>query len=114
MALVPHECDLLERLKGQPFALLGVDCEDNKEIARGVMAREQMTWPTWFDGAPHTGPVAKRYHIRGYPAVLVLDATGVIRYRGASAGRLDDLVDKLLAEMKPPTPSPGNSNPRPD
>ena len=81
MAQVPHERDLVERLKGQPFALLGVDCEDNKDTARGVMARERMTWPNWFDGAAGTGPIARRYHIRGYPRVFVLDARGVIRIR---------------------------------
>ncbi len=65
MALVPHERELaLNDSKGQPFALLGVDCEDNKDTARAVMARERMTWPNWFDGAPRSGPVAKRYHIR--------------------------------------------------
>ena len=96
MAQVPHERDLVERLKGQPFALLGVDCEENKDTARGVMARERMTWPNWFDGAVGTGPIAKRYHIRGYPTVFVLDAKGVIRARGLSSVGLDDTVDKLL------------------
>ena len=113
MAQVPHERDLVERLKGQPFALLGVDCEDNKDTARGVMARERMTWPNWFDGAVGTGPIARRYHIRGYPRVFLLDASGVIRSRGisiSSAG-LDDAVDKLLAEMKCPTSGQGTSRP---
>jgi thiol-disulfide isomerase/thioredoxin len=111
MAEVPHERDLVERLKGQPFALLGVDCEDNKDTARGVMARERMTWPNWFDGAVGTGPIANRYHIRGYPRVFVLDVKGVIRGRGLSSVGLDDAVDKLLAEMKQPTSPQGTSRP---
>ena len=81
MAQVPHERELVERLKGQPFALLGVDCEANKDTARAVMARERMTWPNWFDGAAGTGPIANRYHIRGYPSIFVLDAKGIIRGR---------------------------------
>ncbi len=103
MAQVPHERDLVERLKGQPFALLGVDCEENKDMARGVMARERMTWPSWFDGDAGTGPIAKRYHIRGYPSVFIIDAKGTIRIRTISSVGLDDAVDKLLAEMKRPT-----------
>ena len=55
MELVPNERDLAERLKGQPFALLGVDCEANKDQARGAMTRERMTWPNWYDGAPARG-----------------------------------------------------------
>jgi thiol-disulfide isomerase/thioredoxin len=101
MALVPHEREMVERLKGEPFALLGVDCEESKDTARTVMARERMSWPSWFDGAPGTGPIAKRYHVRGYPSVFVLDARGNIRARDAS-GNLDGIVDKLLAEMKNP------------
>jgi thiol-disulfide isomerase/thioredoxin len=112
MAQVPHERDLVERLKGQPFALLGVDCEENKDTARGVMARERMTWPNWFDGAVGTGPIAKRYHIRGYPSVFILDARGVIRDRVARD--LDAAVDKLLAEMKQPTSGQGASRPASD
>ena len=79
MARVPHERELVERLKPEPFALLGVDCEPDKDAARRVIARERMTWPNWYDGAPGEGPIAKRYHIRGYPSVFVLDARGVIR-----------------------------------
>jgi thiol-disulfide isomerase/thioredoxin len=111
MAQVPHERGLVERLKGQPFALLGVDCEENKDTARGVMARERMTWPNWFDGDVGTGPIARRYHIRGYPRVFVLDAKGVIRGRTGGSVGLDGTVDKLLAEMKGPTSGQGTSRP---
>ena len=60
MALVPQERELVERLKDQPFALLGVDCEENKDTAREAMARERMTWPSWYDGAAGVGrsPIA--------------------------------------------------------
>ena len=60
MAQVPQERELVERLKGQPFALLGVDCEADKDKARAVMARERMTWPNWYDGPPGEGPIARR------------------------------------------------------
>jgi thiol-disulfide isomerase/thioredoxin len=111
MAEVPRERDLVERLRGQPFALLGVDCEESKDTARGVMARERMTWPSWFDGAAGTGPIARRYHIRAYPTVFVLDARGVIRDRSLSSVGFDDAVDKLLAEMKQPTSGRGTLRP---
>jgi thiol-disulfide isomerase/thioredoxin len=107
MAQVPHERELVERLKGQPFALLGVDCEQDKVTALAVMARERMTWPNWFDGTQGEGPIARRYHIRGYPAVLFIDAKGVIRARNGTF----DQVDKLLEEMK--LPASGHPTSRP-
>jgi thiol-disulfide isomerase/thioredoxin len=109
MAQVPHERELVERLKGQPFALLGVDCEPDKDTARKTMARERMTWPNWYDGAPATGPIAERYHVRGFPSVFVLDAKGVIRSR--SALDLDPTVDELLEELKQPASGRGTSRP---
>ena len=100
MAQVPLERELVARLKGKPFAMLGVDCEADKDTARQVISREQMTWPNWFDGAQGTGPIATRYHVRSYPTVFVLDAKGVIRSRGVAG--VDAIVDKLLGEMKRP------------
>jgi thiol-disulfide isomerase/thioredoxin len=108
MAMVPHERELLDRLKGQPFALLGVDCEPDKDIARGVIASERMTWPSWYDGAPGEGPIARRYHVRGYPSVFVLDAKGIIRSRSVV---LDQTVDKLLDELKRPASGLGPLRP---
>jgi hypothetical protein len=71
--------------------------------ARGVIARERITWPNWFDDNVGTGPIAKRYRIRGYPSVIVLDAKGVIRIRALSSVGLDAAVDMLLTEMKQAT-----------
>jgi thiol-disulfide isomerase/thioredoxin len=111
MALVPHERDLAARLKGKPFALLGVDCEDSRDTARAVMARERMTWPNWFDGAAHTGTIAKRYRVQSFPRIYVVDHRGVIRHQSGIAVGIDDIVDKLLEEMKQPASDHGASRP---
>ena len=92
--------------------MLGVDCEPNKDTARAVMARERMTWPNWYDGAPGEGPIARRYHIRGYPSTFVIDAKGVIRGHGPEG--LDPAVDKLLEEMKTPDSAQKRSTPGAD
>jgi thiol-disulfide isomerase/thioredoxin len=105
MAQVPHERELVARLKGKPFALLGVDCDEDKAAARRAVEREQMTWPSWYDGAPGDGPIVKHYHIRRYPTLFVLDTKGVIRARDARGEGLDQAVDKLLNEMEPTKPS---------
>jgi thiol-disulfide isomerase/thioredoxin len=109
MEQVPHERKLVERLKGQPFALLGVDCLDDKEVACRVMERERMTWPSWYDGAKDAGPISERYHIIGFPSIFVLDAKGIIRAKGARGVPLDRVVDSLLKEMA--TPAVGRGTP---
>jgi thiol-disulfide isomerase/thioredoxin len=100
MAEVPHEREMAERLKGRPFAVLGVDCADDRDTARKVVERERMTWPSWYDGAAGPGPIASRYHIRGFPSFFVLDARGVIRSKGGGSVGVDELVDKLLDEAE--------------
>jgi hypothetical protein len=94
---------LAERMKGKPFALLGVNCDDDRQAAISAIRSERMTWPNWHDGAPGEGPIAKRYHIRGYPSVFVIDAQGIIRQHTPTLGdvlekAIDDLVEKTQSD----------------
>ena len=64
MAQIPHERALAERLRGRPFALLGVNCDLSREEARAAIKRAGIGWPNWFDGDPNEGPIAARWHAR--------------------------------------------------
>jgi hypothetical protein len=59
-----------------------------------------MTWPNWHDGAPGAGPIVKRYHIRAYPTLFVIDAQGIIQHKQIQGSPLDKAVDELLNEAK--------------
>ena len=99
--MYPHERSLVERLKGEPFALLGVNCDPDKEDARQAVARNKLNWRSWWDAAGRE--LAERWQVEGYPRVFVLDHKGVIRFRSEGYVRgpeLDAIVDKLLAEAK--------------
>ncbi len=100
MREIPREKALLERMKGRPFALLGVDADAQAEIARKVMDAQGVTWPNWHDDQPGDGPIAKLYHVRGYPTIYVIDAHGKIRSKGALGNELDQLVEKLVADQE--------------
>jgi thiol-disulfide isomerase/thioredoxin len=99
MAAVPHEREMAEKYKDKPVALLGVDCDPDRAEAIKVMKKEGINWPNWYDGEPGEGPIAKAYHIRGYPTVMVIDAQGKIRLKNGHGKSLEEFVDKLLAEM---------------
>jgi peroxiredoxin len=101
MREVPHERELAARLKDQPFALLGVDCRDDKTAAQKAIESNKMTWPNWYDGESFEGPIVKRYHIRSYPSVFVIDAEGIIRHREVLGPDVDKAVDDLLKETAP-------------
>jgi thiol-disulfide isomerase/thioredoxin len=105
MVQVPHERELVERLKGKPFALLGVDCNEPRSAGFKMAQAQGMTWPSWHDGAEGQGPIATKYHVSSFPTVFVLDAKGIIRAKRVLPGPgLDKLVDSLLDEPEQPAP----------
>jgi RNA polymerase sigma factor (sigma-70 family) len=95
----PHKQRLVDRLVGRPFALVEVNSDDDPEAVRRTMRKEKLTWRCWFDGG-RRGPIAKRWHIQGWPAVYILDAAGVIRYIELHGKALDDAVDRLVREAE--------------
>ncbi len=101
MRMVPHERDLVKRLEGKPFALLGVNNDEgkNREKVKERVKKEQISWRSWWDGGP-TGPIATRWCVEGWPTVYVLDARGVIRYKNLTGDRLDEAVETLLKELE--------------
>jgi hypothetical protein len=113
MAAVPHERELVKRLKDKPFALLGINGDQDRDAAKSAVAKEGITWPSWWDG--RHGPIASQWNIQMWPTLYLLDCQGVIRYKGEylktrqsridKDGKvhwdhyLDDAVDRLLQEM---------------
>jgi hypothetical protein len=98
MAMVPHERSLVKRLEGKPFALLGVNFDDNKDEMKKSEEKNQITWRSWFDG--REGPIGKKWQIKYLPAIYVLDANGVIRYKGVRDKAMDEAVNALLKEAE--------------
>jgi peroxiredoxin len=97
--MYPHERSLVKRMEGKPFALLGIN-SDPKAALRRAMAREKITWRSWWDGGRTGGPIATRWNVSSWPTTYVLDAQGVIRYKGVREQDMDNAVDTLIAEME--------------
>ena len=94
-----HERSLVKRLAGEPFVILGIN-SDPKERLRTAMEENELTWRSFWDGGSTGGPIAKKWNVTGWPTIYILDAEGVIRYKGARGEKMDVAVDTLLAEMK--------------
>ena len=97
MAMIPHERELVKRLEGKPFVLLGVNGDDDRAKAAEVMTKEAMTWPSFWNGGK-LGGIVDKLGVRAWPTVYVLDAEGVIRYKNVRGESLDEAVDRLVAE----------------
>ncbi len=89
---------LVERHKGEPFAVLGVNNDADKAAPRLARAAGEIAWRCWSDGVG--GPILSAWNIQGTPTIYVLDADGVIRLRDIRPEALDEAVDSLLAGRK--------------
>ena len=98
--MYPHERSLVKRLEKDPFVLVGVNSDESPEKFAAAAAREEITWPCFFDGGGTDGPIATGWGVRGWPTIFVIDAGGVIRHRNVRGEAMDRAVDELLAEMK--------------
>jgi hypothetical protein len=97
--MYPHERSLVERYRGRPFVFLGINSDEDRQTLKAVMAREGLSWRCWCDGSTD-GPIGQRYRIKGWPAIYVLDADGVIRHVQLRGQALDAAVDKLVLEAE--------------
>lgn len=98
--MYPHERSLVQRLADQPFALLGINSDSDRQKLKEVMAKENITWRSWWDGGTTHGPIATEWNVTGWPTLYVLDKKGVIRFKNLRDQALSDAVDKLLAEAE--------------
>jgi hypothetical protein len=97
--MYPHERSLVQRLRGMPFALLGINSDKDLEQLRTTMAKEQITWRSWWDGGGTSGPISTLYRVPHWPNIYVLDHRGVIRYKETRGEDMDKAVDTLLEEL---------------
>ena len=121
--MLPHEKELVQLLKGKPFALLGINSDLPPDLDKSLVTFEQrleivrkyvkdevldkngITWRQAIDCGT-SGPLATQWNIQGWPTIFVIDAEGVIRYRDVRDQAMTKAVDTLLAEIdtkaKPP------------
>jgi thiol-disulfide isomerase/thioredoxin len=97
-AMIPHEREMVERLKDKPFALISVSADEKKEKLQQFLEKESMPWVHWWNGAK--GGFIKEWNVQFYPTIYVFDAKGVIRYKNVRGKQLEEAVDKLLEEAK--------------
>jgi thiol-disulfide isomerase/thioredoxin len=101
MAMVPHERMMVERLKDKPFAFLGVNMDDDTKAQKKAELANQMSWPSIFDG--RAGKISSEWNIHSLPALFVIDAQGIIRYKHVRGEALDKAVNELVAEQSAAT-----------
>jgi AhpC/TSA family len=101
--MYPHERSLVKRLQDKPFALIGVNSDKDRAELKKAMEKEKITWRSFWNGGGTPGRISRRWEVRGWPTLFLLDAKGVIRHKhvGSPGDKvLDEELDKLIAEVE--------------
>lgn len=98
--MIPHERSLVEKFKARPFAIIGVNSDDNLDRAKPEIAKAGVTWRSFWNGprGPQ-GPIARAWGVTSWPTIIVLDAQGRVRFRNLRGDALEHAIDTLLAEI---------------
>ncbi|MBM4060235.1 MAG: redoxin domain-containing protein [Planctomycetes bacterium] len=95
--MYPHERSLVEEMQQKPFAIVGVNSDEDLAKLRPRLAAEKITWRSFWNGPEGTkGPIAAAWHVTGWPTVYVIDHEGVIRHKGH--GSPPTAMDRVLRE----------------
>ena len=98
-AMIPHERDLVKKLKDKPFVLVSVSADEKKEtLEKFLKEKNEMPWTHWFNG--DSGGIISDLGVTYYPTIYVIDHKGVIRYKDVREEDMDKAVEKLLKEME--------------
>jgi thiol-disulfide isomerase/thioredoxin len=97
-AMIPHEREMVERLKDKPFVLVSISVDQEKETLQNFLDKEPMPWSHWWNGSE--GGIIEDWNVEAYPTIIVLDAKGVIRYKNLRGEELEEAVNQLLDELE--------------
>ena len=98
--MYPYERELVRMMSGLPFALLGINSDRDLEVARASVKNEKLPWRNFWNGPEGTaGPIAKLYNVSEWPTVYLIDADGIIRFKGVLGNDIEKGIEVLMSEI---------------
>jgi thiol-disulfide isomerase/thioredoxin len=79
MKLVPHNRRLVETYSGRPFALIGVNADEDEADLSANLKRHKVNWRSFKNTAGDGPPIAEQWNVDGFPSLYLIDHKGVIR-----------------------------------
>jgi thiol-disulfide isomerase/thioredoxin len=92
MKLIPHELELVKSFQGQPFDIVGVNCDTDFPKARAAVVQTKMTWRSFRDQIDDKLTITRQWKVVGYPCLYLIDHHGTIRKRWIGNPPTDELI----------------------
>ncbi len=97
--MIPHEREMVERLKDKPFTLLGINSDGSRSVLKKILKEQKITWPNICGGSPGKNKIAKAWNVHAWPTIYVIDHEGIIRHRDLRGDKLEAAVEALLKKV---------------
>ena len=104
--MYPSERSLVKKLANEPFALIGVNSDSDRDVLKKVIEKENITWRSFWNGGSKQGPISSAWKISGWPTVYVIDAEGVVRYKTVGSNEagtmqaIQECLDRMNAKSR--------------
>ena len=96
--MIPHEREMVEKLKEKPFTLVSISADEEKETLTKFLAKEKMPWTHWWNG--QSGGILEDWDVQYFPTIYVIDTKGIIRHKDLRGEALEKAVHALLTEAE--------------
>ncbi|HEX3655561.1 MAG TPA: thioredoxin-like domain-containing protein [Pirellulales bacterium] len=107
MELVPRERELVEQYQSRPFALVGVNADNDREELKPLLKEHRITWRSFWCGEKGSfGEIPVTWNVQGWPTAYLIDSAGVIRAKNVFGTALDKKIAELVAEAEKASPVP--------
>ena len=90
--MFPDTREWVSQYKDRPFALVGVNCDDDKAAAQRAVVREKLTWPSRWDGGVASGRLTEQWLVEAFPTLYLIDHEGVIRKKWEGKPESDEVA----------------------
>lgn len=102
MAMVPHNRDLVKKMEGRPFALIGVNADQDKDAFKKAETDAKINYRSFYDGE---GKIVGAWRIKAFPTMMLIDHKGIMRHKFVGGGpntikAIDAALEKLVAEAE--------------
>jgi RNA polymerase sigma-70 factor (ECF subfamily) len=104
LKLIPHERDLVTRLQGKRFVLVGVNSDGDVATLANTLKTQHINWRSFRDRRANKPAISDEWQVLGYPTLYLIDRQGIIRQRWIGSPPPEELnraIDQLVEAASP-------------
>ena len=94
--MYPHEQLLVETYSNRPFALIGVNSDQDREAIQTTAIDKNLTWRSFWNGGSTAGPISTAWNVQAWPTIYLIDHQGIIRHKNLRGEKLDEAIAELV------------------